>query len=85
MVRILIIKQLYQLSDEQLEFQLLERMSYRFCGLESSKTIPDRTTIWKFENRIREVGAKPVFQDMEQQLLKHGLIAQCGYNAGVGR
>ena len=79
MVRILIIKQLYNPSDEQLECQLLDRMSYqRFCGLRNSKTIPDRTTIWKFENRIREVGAKTVFQALEQQLLKHGFIAQCG-------
>ena len=57
---------------------MLDRMSYqRFCGLENSNTITDRTTIWKFENRIMEVGAKTVFQ-MEQQLLKHGFIAQCG-------
>jgi hypothetical protein len=34
MVRILILKRLYNLCDEQMEYQLLDRMSYqRFCGL----------------------------------------------------
>lgn len=34
MERILVLKRLYNLSDEQVEYQLLDRMSYkRFCGL----------------------------------------------------
>ncbi|MBU2768647.1 transposase, partial [Acidithiobacillus ferrivorans] len=34
MVRILVLKRLYNLSDEQMEYQLLDRHSYqRFCGL----------------------------------------------------
>lgn len=53
MVRILVLKRLYNLSDEQMEYQLLDRMSYkRFCGLASAVNIPDRTTVWTFENRI---------------------------------
>ena len=45
MVRILIIKQLYNLSDEQWECAI-DRMSYQgFCGWENLKTMPDRTTI----------------------------------------
>ena len=79
MVRLLIIKHLYNLSDEQLEFQLLDRMSYqRFCGLGSSRNIPDRTTIWTFENRIGEAAAKALFNGMDQQLLGKGFIARCG-------
>ena len=62
MVRILVLKRLYNLSDEQMEYQLLDRMSYkRFCGLESATNIPDRTTVWTFENRIGEAGAKALF------------------------
>lgn len=46
MVRILVLKRLHNLSVEQMEFQLLDRMSYqRFCGLLQAITIPDRTTI----------------------------------------
>jgi hypothetical protein len=47
MVRILVLKRLYNLSDEQMEYQLLDRMSYkRFCGLTQAANIPDRTTVW---------------------------------------
>lgn len=45
MVRILVLKRLYNLSDEQMEYQLLDRMSYkRFCGLANATHVPDRTT-----------------------------------------
>ena len=62
MVRVMVLKRLYNLSDEQMEYQLLDRMSYkRFCGLSHSATIPDRTTIWIFEQRIGEAGAQALF------------------------
>ena len=79
MVRILFLKRCNNLSDEQMEYQLLDRMSYqRFCGLTDSASIPDRTTVWTFENRIGELGAQALFDGMEQQLLKQGYIARGG-------
>jgi len=79
MVRILILKRLYNLSDEQMEYQLLDRMSYqRFCGLAQALNIPDRTTVWVFENRIGEAGAKALFEGVTAQLLKKGFIARGG-------
>jgi IS5 family transposase len=79
MVRILVLKRLYNLSDEQTEYQLLDRMSYqRFCGLADSASIPDRTTIWTFENRIGEAGANALFDGVARQLLKQGYIARGG-------
>ena len=79
MVRILVLKRLYNLSDEQMEYQLLDRMSYkRFCGLASAVNIPDRTTVWTFENRIGEAGAKVLFDGVTTQLLKHGYVARGG-------
>ena len=79
MVRILVLKRLYNLSDEQMEYQLLDRMSYqRFCGLEMAVNIPDRTTIWTFENRIGEAGAKVLFDGVSEQLLKQGYLARGG-------
>ena len=79
MVRILILKRLYNLSDEQMEYQLLDRMSYqRFCGLYQVANIPDRTTIWTFENRIGEVSAKALFKGISDQLLRKGFIARGG-------
>lgn len=79
MVRILVLKRLYNLSDEQMEYQLLDRMSYqRFCKLTDSASIPDRTTIWTFENRIGEAGVQAIFEGVEKQLLKAGFIARGG-------
>lgn len=79
MVRILVLKRLYNLSDEALEYQLLDRMSYqRFCGLVNSASIPDRTTIWTFENRIGEAGARALFEGVTAQLLVRGYIARGG-------
>lgn len=79
MVRILILKRLNNLSDEQMEYQLLDRMSYqRFCGLSQALNIPDRTTIWTFENRIGEAGAKALFDGVTHQLQRHGFIARGG-------
>lgn len=43
-------------------------MSYqRFCGLNDSANIPSCTTIWTFENRLDEAGAKALFAGMERQ------------------
>jgi IS5 family transposase len=79
MVRILVLKRLYNLSDEQMEYQLLDRMSYkRFCGLTQATNIPDRTTVWTFENRIGEAGAQAIFEGVSAQLLKKGFIARGG-------
>ena len=79
MVRILVIKRLYNLSDEQVEYQILDRMSLqRFCGLERAITIPDRTTVWAFGNRIGEAGAQALFDEVERQLLSKGYIARGG-------
>jgi IS5 family transposase len=79
MVRILVLKRLDNLSDEQMEYQLLDRMSHkRLCGLANATNIPDRTTVWTFENRIGEAGAKALFDGVTAQLLKKGFIARGG-------
>ncbi len=62
-----------------MEYQLLDRMSYqRFCGLTQAINIPDRTTIWHFENRIGEAGAQALFDGVSAQLFKQGFIARGG-------
>lgn len=80
MVRILLIQQLFNLSDEQMEFQLLDRLSFqRFAGLRDSSQIPDRTTIWTFKERLIKAGAsESVFDAVNRQLARHGYIARGG-------
>jgi hypothetical protein len=74
MVRILVLRRLYNLSDEQMEYQLLDRC----CGLSKVPNIPDRATVWAFENRIGQAGAKAIFDGVSTQLLKKGFIARGG-------
>jgi IS5 family transposase len=80
MVRILLLQQLFNLSDEQMEFQLLDRMSFlRFTRLADTSQIPDRTTIWTFKERLIKAGAsESVFDAVNRQLAKHGYIARGG-------
>ena len=80
MVRVLILQQLYGLSDDALEFQLLDRLSFqRFCGLRPSSSIPDARTVWVFRERIREAGgAEALFDAVQVQLQRHGYLARGG-------
>ncbi|MDO9161178.1 MAG: IS5 family transposase [Methylococcaceae bacterium] len=80
MVRALIIQQLYNLSDEQMEYQLLDRLSFqRFVGLRHSSQIPDRTTFWTFRERLNAAGAsETLFDAVNRELDKHGYIARGG-------
>lgn len=74
MVRILVLKRLYNLSDEQLEHHLLDRMSYqRFYGLTQVSNIPDRATILSFENWLGEAGAQVLFDGVTDQLLERSI------------
>lgn len=79
MVRILVLKRLYNLSDEQMEYQLLDRASYqRFCLLQDAMNVPDRNTIWRFGERLGVDGATALFQGVDAQLHRHGYIARGG-------
>jgi len=80
MVRVLVAQQIFNLSDEQMEYQLLDRLSFqRFVGLRRSSQIPDRTTIWIFKERLIRAGAsESIFEAVNQQLAKQGYVARGG-------
>jgi IS5 family transposase len=80
MVRILVLQQLYNLSDEAMEYQLLDRYTFQnFCGLNNSSSIPDEKTIWFFKERISEVGgAEALFNQVKQQIEQQGYLARGG-------
>ena len=45
----LVLKKLYGLSDDQLEYQINDRLSFmRFLGLDMGQPIPDSKTLWLF-------------------------------------
>lgn len=55
MIKMLILQQLYGLSDPQLELQVADRLSFRvFLG--TTEVIPDYSTVWLFRERLNENG-----------------------------
>jgi IS5 family transposase len=57
MFKILILQRYYNLSDEQVEYQINDRMSFmRFLDLTIADDIPDSRTVWTFREQLVELG-----------------------------
>jgi IS5 family transposase len=80
MFKILVIKKLYGLSNDQAEFQILDRFSFRdFLCLELQHRVPDATTIWLFEEHLQQGQAMEVlFENFTQRLRDAKLIVNEG-------
>ena len=80
MFKILVLERLYNLSDDQAEFQINDRRSFmRFLGLESYDTVPDAKTIWKFRNDLSQTDAiEECFHLFNEMLAAEGLITHSG-------
>lgn len=80
MIKILVLQQLYNLADDALEYQLLDRRSFlQFLGLTDSSTVPDTKTIWLFLDRLAQAGlGAQLFDEVQQQLRAQGYLARCG-------
>ena len=54
MFKILVLQQLYNLSDDQTEFQIRDRYSFcRFLDLKPEDRVPDAKTVWRFREKLR--------------------------------
>jgi len=54
MFKILLLQQLYDLSDPEMEHQLYDRLSFRkFCGFGLADALPDETTICRFRQSLQ--------------------------------
>jgi hypothetical protein len=57
MFRMLVLQSLYNLSDQQVEYQVRDRLSFtRFLGLGIEDGIPDGTTLWLFRETLAKAG-----------------------------
>ena len=55
--KIIILQRLYNLSDDQTEYQINDRMSFmRFLGLGLDDKVPDAKTIWLFKDTLTKAG-----------------------------
>lgn len=79
MFKILVLQKYYDLSEEQTEFQILDRFSFqRFLGLDVGDKVPDKNTIWNFKERLGEKGMKGCFALFDEVLRANGLLASRG-------
>lgn len=80
MFKILILQRYYNLSDNQIEYQILDRLSFcRFLGLSLNDMVPDEKTVWEFRNKLIQKGLeKELFEKFTSLLETHGLIANKG-------
>ena len=80
MFKILVLQRIYNLSDDQTEYQINDRISFmRFLGLGIEDKVPDAKTIWLFRDTLSEANVmKELFMLFEKQLERERLITHTG-------
>ena len=80
MFKILILQKYYNLSDEQTEFQINDRTSFKqFLELKLGDTIPDQKTIWHFKEQLANKNiSEQLFILFTTQLMRQGILAKEG-------
>lgn len=80
MFKILVIQSLYNLSDDAVEYQILDRISFmRFLGLTLGDRVPDAKTIWLFREQLTNSNlTKELFDQFDRFLGNSGFAAKKG-------
>lgn len=80
MFKILILQRYYGLGDTQLEYQIIDRISFKkFLGLESGDKVPDEKTVWAFREKLTNEGlVEKIFSQFTDYLDSKGLIMNEG-------
>jgi len=57
MFKIMILQRYYGLGDTQVEYQIIDRISFKkFLGLQSGDKVPDEKTVWAFRENLTKSG-----------------------------
>lgn len=80
MFKILVLQALYDLSDDQAEFVINDRLSFmRFIGLGFGDKVPDAKTIWLFREHLVQARAiDNLFARFDKHLSRSGYLAKGG-------
>ena len=80
MFKILVLARLFNMSDDQTEYQINDRISFmRFLDLDLNGTVPDAKTIWLFRETLKNAGIMDdLFAQFNTLLEQKGLIAHEG-------
>ncbi len=80
MFKLLVLQSLYNLSDEGVEYQVRDRLSFmRFVGLGVCERVPDAKTIWLFREQLGAAGlVEKLFARFDVELERQGFAARKG-------
>ena len=80
MFKLLILQRLHNLSDERLQYQVSDRLSFmRFLGLELAGNVPDARTVWAFREALKEHQlVDALFERLNQVLAALGVELKSG-------
>lgn len=80
MFKLLVLQQLYKISDEELEYQVSDRLSFmQFMGFSLADEVPDATTVWLFRKQLMGQGLIEVlFEQFDSYLIEQGYAAKGG-------
>ena len=80
MFKVLILQRLFNISDDQAEYQINDRESFmRFLGLSLGDRVPDAKTIWLFRDTLVKANVmEDLFKLFNLQLEQQGIISHKG-------
>ena len=80
MFKTLVLGALYNLSDDQIEYQVRDRLSFmRFLGLGLQDRVPDAKTVWLYREGLAQAGVvEALFKQFDGYLARQGYIARGG-------
>jgi IS5 family transposase len=80
MFKILILQRYYNVSDDAIEYAILDRLSFmRFLGLGINDPVPDAKTVWLFRDKLTDGGMiEKLFRLLDKQLDTDGIIVHKG-------
>jgi IS5 family transposase len=78
--KILVLQQLHNLSDDRIEYQIRDRLSFmRFLGLGLEDRVPDAKTLWLFREKLKNLKLMDaLFARFHCQLAAMGYVAKAG-------
>jgi transposase, IS5 family len=82
--KMLVLQQLHNISDESLEYQVNDRLSFmQFLGFDLMSEVPDATTVWLFRKHLRDAGrVEGLFEQFEGYLHYPGICGKRGADRG---
>ena len=80
MFKMLVLQRLNGLSDERLQYQVTDRLSFmRFLGVALAGNVPDARTVWAFREALKEHKlADALFERLNQALAEMGIEIKSG-------